>query len=93
MKVLKVIGILIFLSLSLLVGQAKAQTYVSGPIDQDTTWTEANSPYVVTGDMTVVEGVTLTIRDGSGKERVFKREMTKLRKDEPRVSLAFSTKR
>jgi len=62
MKVLKAIGILIFLNLFLLLGQAKAQTSVSGPIDQDTTWAEANTPYVVTGDVTVLEGVTLTLK-------------------------------
>jgi len=37
---------------------------VFGHIDEDTTWTEANSPYVVTGNVTVDAGVTLTIEPG-----------------------------
>jgi hypothetical protein len=37
---------------------------VSGAISQDTTWTLANSPYVLTGDVTVNAGVTLTIEPG-----------------------------
>lgn len=39
-------------------------TYVSGVIDTDTNWTIADSPYLVTGDLTVSEGVTLTIEPG-----------------------------
>jgi hypothetical protein len=39
-------------------------TYVSGVIDTDTNWTVADSPYLVTGDLTVSEGVTLTIEPG-----------------------------
>ena len=41
-----------------------AFTPVSGPITTDTTWTLANSPYVVTGDVTVNAGITLTIEPG-----------------------------
>ena len=36
-------------------------TYVSGIISSDTTWTAADSPYIVTGNILVEEGVTLTI--------------------------------
>jgi len=36
---------------------------VSGNIDEDTVWTTGNV-YVVTGDMNVVDGVTLTIQPG-----------------------------
>ena len=47
-----------------------AQTNVSGPITQNTTWTllpnppNNGSPYIVTGDVTVNPGVTLTIEAG-----------------------------
>ena len=39
-----------------------AQTYVSG--NQSGTWTKANSPYVMTGSITVSDGLKLTIQAG-----------------------------
>ncbi len=39
-------------------------TNVSGTISSNTTWTLANSPYVVTGNVTVAAGVTLTVDAG-----------------------------
>ncbi len=42
----------------------KANTPVSGGIFTNTTWTLANSPYIVTGNVVVFPGVTLTIQPG-----------------------------
>ncbi len=39
-------------------------TQVAGTITEDTVWTEAESPYEVTGDVTVPAGVTLQIEPG-----------------------------
>jgi len=41
-----------------------ASTAVGGPIISDTTWTLANSPYVVTANIQVMTGVTLTVQPG-----------------------------
>jgi hypothetical protein len=43
----------------------KAATNVSGIIASDTTWTKANSPYNLTGNVLVESGVTLTIEFGT----------------------------
>src|SRR5438552_11050984 len=43
---------------------ADAQTNVSGGIYTDTTWTLANSPYIVVDTVVVFPGVTLTIQPG-----------------------------
>ena len=37
---------------------------VSDPIDEDTTWTAINSPYIVQRDLTIKEGIQLTIEPG-----------------------------
>ena len=39
-------------------------TNVSGVISSNTTWSLANSPYLVTGNVLVNEGVTLSIEPG-----------------------------
>tara|TARA_Y100000589_G_scaffold172712_1_gene163962 strand:- start:1269 stop:3149 length:1881 start_codon:yes stop_codon:yes gene_type:complete len=41
-----------------------AQTNVSGLINSDTNWSFANSPYLVTGNVLINTGVTLTIEPG-----------------------------
>ncbi|HEB62635.1 MAG TPA: right-handed parallel beta-helix repeat-containing protein, partial [Bacteroidetes bacterium] len=41
-----------------------SQTHVSGNIENNTTWTIAGSPYVVDDDLTIANGVTLTIQPG-----------------------------
>jgi len=58
--------ILIALTVSglLFVTNAKAETTVNGTISTDTTWTRANSPYTLTNDVSVSNGVTLTIESG-----------------------------
>ncbi|MBT0159944.1 hypothetical protein G4O51_08160 [Candidatus Bathyarchaeota archaeon A05DMB-2] len=46
-------------------GTVKAATNVSGVISADTTWTKTNSPYSLTGNILVSNGVTLTIEAGT----------------------------
>jgi hypothetical protein len=45
-------------------GTSFSQTNVSGGIYQNTTWTLAGSPYIVTGSIVVFPGKTLTIEPG-----------------------------
>lgn len=54
---------LAFLSM-ILINSLFAQTTVTGGIYQNTTWTAANSPYLMTGSMVIFPGVTLTIEPG-----------------------------
>jgi hypothetical protein len=46
-------------------GVAQASADVSGIIGSDTTWTKANSPYSLTGNILVGNGATLTIEAGA----------------------------
>jgi parallel beta-helix repeat protein len=46
------------------IGAAQGYEEVSGIITSDTTWTKANSPYNLTGNMAINEEVTLTIEPG-----------------------------
>jgi hypothetical protein len=65
---LTLIMIMAISSLSLLsalhFGLAQSGTNVSYIITQDSTWTPAGSPYTLTGDTLVNQGVTLTIEPG-----------------------------
>ena len=64
-KLACIILITVFLVSGLLVlDQAHAVTSVYGSINENTTWTAINSPYYLTGTVTVNNGVTLTIQPG-----------------------------
>ena len=53
------------LLLSLVISHTgNAQTYISGGIFANTTWTLANSPYIITDSVVVFPNVTLTINGG-----------------------------
>lgn len=56
--------LLCFSFIMLGIGTTQAQTNVSGTIGSNTTWTLANSPYLITGNVGVPDGVTLTIEPG-----------------------------
>jgi hypothetical protein len=64
MKRSTVLVILVLLVGTIELLPARASTPVAGPITSDTTWTAANSPYTLTGDVTVQGGATLTIEPG-----------------------------
>ena len=61
---LSAVVVAFLLSLVAWVPVVSATTEVGGLITTDTTWTQANSPYVVTANVLVAEGVTLTIEPG-----------------------------
>ncbi len=44
---------------------AFADTAVTGVISSDTIWTKANGPYIVTGTLSVMPGVTLSVEPGT----------------------------
>jgi hypothetical protein len=58
-----ILGGLIFVS-NFRTSDAQVSTNVSGILSSDTTWTKANSPYNLTGNILVNSGVTLTIEPG-----------------------------
>ena len=55
------------------------QTEVSGIISSNTTWTLENSPYIVTGNILLNEGITLTIEAGVTVKFVQTRKMILLK--------------
>ena len=57
----RVVAVSLFLFVT---GVAAAGTVVSGPITTDTTWDLTGSPYMLSGDVTVLSGITLTITPG-----------------------------
>jgi parallel beta-helix repeat protein len=66
---INIVGMLVvcgFVGLHIATDQVDAAgpTYVSGPINSDTTWYFADSPYIVMGDVTVEPGFTLIIEPG-----------------------------
>ncbi len=62
-RYLALLVIIIFILTLIPISPATA-TEVSGEITTDTTWTVAGSPYIVTGDVFVCNGATLTIEPG-----------------------------
>lgn len=56
--------ILLVVSLMISATTLMAQTNINGNISNNTTLTPANSPYIVTGDLNVNAGVTLTVESG-----------------------------
>ena len=58
------IGVIAFAGV-LQFGTAQGGTIVTGIIGSDTTWTQANSPYTLTGPVAVNTSVTLTIEAGA----------------------------
>jgi outer membrane protein assembly factor BamB len=45
--------------------EAPGPTYVSGLISTNATWTDADSPYIINGNTTLMPGRSLTIQDGT----------------------------
>ncbi len=67
MKLWRVVSCFLAFGMAVVFGIDKnsmADTNVSGFVSADTTWTAANSPYVVTGSVIVNSGVTLTVEPG-----------------------------
>jgi predicted outer membrane repeat protein len=55
----------IFVPLIGLAFSAKAETFVSGVVSAKTTWSLAGSPYIVTANVAIPTGATLTIESGT----------------------------
>ena len=55
---------LLLLIISVFAALRLSATNVSGPVTTNTLWSVVNSPYIVTGNVLVMEGITLTIEPG-----------------------------
>jgi hypothetical protein len=64
MRELRMMRAILAAMMALAASVAWAETPVQGQLTQDTTWTTAGSPYVMTGDVLVPTGRTLTIEPG-----------------------------
>ena len=65
-RLLKIITVLILSAFLLPPFEIVKATNVSGNISGNTTWNFAGSPYILTGNVTVTTGVTLTIDTSGG---------------------------
>src|SRR5262245_28363254 len=54
-----------FAALAAFTASAEADTIIAGGNLGSQTWTAANSPYTIQGDVTVIAGATLTIEAGT----------------------------
>lgn len=63
MKKILLFTIILF-SCFIFTNQVKADTEVGGIIDQNTTWTLANSPYIITSNILIEKNVSLVIEPG-----------------------------
>ena len=63
MKKISIVAVL-FLFLTYSLGAMAQTTVPAGTINSDQQWTAADSPYLISGDVTVLSGVTLTIAAG-----------------------------
>ncbi len=64
LKCLSIMLIALAVSGLLSVTNTKAETTVNSSIFTDTTWTRAGSPYILTNDVAISTGATLTIEPG-----------------------------
>ena len=55
----------IFSSAAFSLTSAEDSTNVSGVIDSNSTWTNSKSPYLLTGPVAIVQGITITIEPGT----------------------------
>ena len=58
---MKTLTLFLAISISLC---ARSQTYINGFISVNTTWTTANSPFIINGNTILQNGITLTIEPG-----------------------------